>query len=317
MMDMAPEYANIEGENGIEEVDPDDVAVGSIIVVKPGEKDQKGRLKDNYFVSDDFAGIDRVSYSGKAEPIDYYKLISMDFIPSEFKTIKVSFIVDDETVSVKDYSYGDSITSLPLEVSDGEYIEWNWENSRLMHMHSDAELTGETARYITTLAGLQLRESGQSAVLVDGRFIAGDNLLARLSGISDRENIIETWSLTIPNDYAPEHLIRYCPPSNIEEIKIWTPDGDGYREIETSKMGKYYTFTMPGKEVYFEIENAYESPLIKYLKYEIAGAVVLAILILIFITKRINKRRNKKRSAKRHSPEDHDNIIDIDLDTTS
>lgn len=38
MMDMAPEYANLEGENGIEEVDPDDVEIGSIIVIKPGEK---------------------------------------------------------------------------------------------------------------------------------------------------------------------------------------------------------------------------------------------------------------------------------------
>lgn len=38
MMDMAPDYANLEGENGIEQVDPDDVEIGSIIVVKPGEK---------------------------------------------------------------------------------------------------------------------------------------------------------------------------------------------------------------------------------------------------------------------------------------
>ncbi len=38
MMDMAPEYANLEGEDGLSKVDPDDVPVGSIIVVKPGEK---------------------------------------------------------------------------------------------------------------------------------------------------------------------------------------------------------------------------------------------------------------------------------------
>lgn len=38
MMDMAPEYANLETEDGIEEVDPDDVEIGSIIVIKPGEK---------------------------------------------------------------------------------------------------------------------------------------------------------------------------------------------------------------------------------------------------------------------------------------
>ena len=39
MMDIAPDYANIEGENGeLEQVDPDEVAVGSVIVVKPGER---------------------------------------------------------------------------------------------------------------------------------------------------------------------------------------------------------------------------------------------------------------------------------------
>ena len=39
MMDIAPDYANIEGESGeLEQVDPDEVAVGSVIVVKPGER---------------------------------------------------------------------------------------------------------------------------------------------------------------------------------------------------------------------------------------------------------------------------------------
>ena len=39
MMDIAPDYANIEGESGeLEQVGPDEVAVGSVIVVKPGER---------------------------------------------------------------------------------------------------------------------------------------------------------------------------------------------------------------------------------------------------------------------------------------
>lgn len=39
LMDIRPDYANIEKEDGsIEQVDPDDVAVGTIIVVRPGEK---------------------------------------------------------------------------------------------------------------------------------------------------------------------------------------------------------------------------------------------------------------------------------------
>ena len=38
MMDIAPDFANIERNGQLEEVDPDDVAVGDVIVVKPGER---------------------------------------------------------------------------------------------------------------------------------------------------------------------------------------------------------------------------------------------------------------------------------------
>lgn len=39
LMDIRPDYANVEGEDGsLEQVDPDEVAVGTVIVVRPGEK---------------------------------------------------------------------------------------------------------------------------------------------------------------------------------------------------------------------------------------------------------------------------------------
>ncbi len=38
LMDIRPDYANIEVDGKLEKVDPDEVAVGSIIVVQPGEK---------------------------------------------------------------------------------------------------------------------------------------------------------------------------------------------------------------------------------------------------------------------------------------
>lgn len=38
MMDICPEYANIEENGELKQVDPDDVEIGSIIVIKPGEK---------------------------------------------------------------------------------------------------------------------------------------------------------------------------------------------------------------------------------------------------------------------------------------
>ena len=38
LMDIRPDYANIETDGQLEQVDPDDVEIGSVIVVRPGEK---------------------------------------------------------------------------------------------------------------------------------------------------------------------------------------------------------------------------------------------------------------------------------------
>ena len=38
MMDIAPDYANVDRDGGLERVDPSEVAIGDVIVVKPGER---------------------------------------------------------------------------------------------------------------------------------------------------------------------------------------------------------------------------------------------------------------------------------------
>ena len=37
-MDIRPDYANIEQEGKLEKVDPDEVEIGSVIIVQPGGK---------------------------------------------------------------------------------------------------------------------------------------------------------------------------------------------------------------------------------------------------------------------------------------
>ena len=38
LMDIRPDYANVENNGELEQVDPDEVAIGTIIIVQPGEK---------------------------------------------------------------------------------------------------------------------------------------------------------------------------------------------------------------------------------------------------------------------------------------
>lgn len=66
LMDIRPDYANIEKEDGsLEKVSPDDVAVGSIIVVKPGEK-----IPIDGVVIEGASAINTVALTGESLPHD-------------------------------------------------------------------------------------------------------------------------------------------------------------------------------------------------------------------------------------------------------
>ncbi len=63
MMNICPEYANIEENGSLTQVDPDDVEVGSIIVVKPGE-----RIPLDGIVTEGASMIDTAALTGESVP---------------------------------------------------------------------------------------------------------------------------------------------------------------------------------------------------------------------------------------------------------
>ena len=64
MMDIAPDYANVQAADGnLEQVDPDDVEVGSTIVVKPGE-----RVPIDGVIIDGATQLDTAALTGESVP---------------------------------------------------------------------------------------------------------------------------------------------------------------------------------------------------------------------------------------------------------
>ena len=63
MMDIAPDYANVERDGRLEQVDPGEVAVGTVIVVKPGE-----RVPIDGVVTEGASQLDTAALTGESVP---------------------------------------------------------------------------------------------------------------------------------------------------------------------------------------------------------------------------------------------------------
>ena len=69
LMDIRPDYANLEGEDGgLEQVDPDDVEVGQIIVVQPGEK-----VPIDGVVEQGHSSLNTSALTGESTPVEIHE----------------------------------------------------------------------------------------------------------------------------------------------------------------------------------------------------------------------------------------------------
>lgn len=65
LMDIRPDYANIENDGALEQVDPDEVEIGSIIVVNPGEK-----VPIDGIIVEGSTALNTSALTGESVPVD-------------------------------------------------------------------------------------------------------------------------------------------------------------------------------------------------------------------------------------------------------
>lgn len=271
-----------------------------------GKVSDNAELLDNYFVSEELAGIDRISYSGKAEPVSYQTLLQTEGVPANFRRMKITYYADDEEVGTVECPYGGSVAleQYPkIPVKEGFYADWD--NKELTNVRLDEDVSVEYVRYLTTLAGSWMRDNGQSSLLADGRFLREDALIVdklepadarvELADPSTAEpvELTECWQITIPDDGASSHQIRYqAPQGQTEDVEIYVQDSAGWHKAETEMMGIYYLFPAEGSSVKIAV-TVTEKGIMDYLIYIVVGGVVLISVVVLVV-----RRKRKKRKIK-------------------
>ena len=209
-----------------------------------------GEYSGNRFVSETLAGVDRVSYAGKAEEISYEELSAPENVPKNFFRLTLRFLADGKVLKEQDFDYGASFSQeIYPAAPEKEDCYVRWDRTELNDLKFDTTVTALYEPYVTTLASEELRD-GRAALLAEGAFRAGDSLTAACDSAPETgpEGASELWTLTVPDDGQTRHTVRWRIPSDgAKAYAIYTDAGNGWQKVESETIGSYVCFALEGE----------------------------------------------------------------------
>ena len=285
-----------------------------------------GVYENNFFVPDGFAGLDRLSIQGKAEPVSFEEFAAAEGIPAECTRFTLRFVVEGAVLKEVPFRYGESFDrSVFPEVPrrGGAYAVWDV--SELKDLRFDTTVTAEYRMDETVLRSEPVREDGRACVYVDGQFQHGDALTLEFVPVSadDLRNVSGGWRETVkehlysifrehepdysipvavaerlhvlfPEDGLPVHSLRYlAPEGRTENCRLYLIGEDGWQRIRPTLFGSYFLFDVPGTEAEFAFVTTIQSWWI--VAYIAAAVLLLALLIVLLVKLRKFLRAHPKK----------------------
>ena len=273
-----------------------------------------GIFIENIFVSEALAGINGLSFSGRAEPVTYEVLTDGE-VPEAFCVLSLDFVVDGTIVKSIPFQYGDTLSDTvypELPVKEGHYA--CWDKTELTALKGDTVVTAVYTPYVSTLRSTDTRSEGKAVFLVEGQFddsakvsmealsapsaaleIFPDDVASFLeqcfTGSSVSRETVECWSLTIPGDGSYIRTVRYLPANGeTDNLDVYTLREGGWERVETRAVGSYLTFPLNASDT----EIAVVSTMPTWWVWVVAGVLVLLLLwLLIVIIRKLSRGKGK------------------------
>lgn len=291
-----------------------------------------GGYDSNYFVPMGYAGLNKLSISGQAEPMAFSDFAAVDGLPEECRSFSLRFLVEGEVIKEVPFSYGESFdrSVFPaVEKRDGSYAVWD--RTDLSDLRFDTDVNASFRMDETVLRSALERADGRAAVYLDGQFQRGDELKVDLVEVKEDDiNAFRTsWSdtvreqlrsifkegepdysvcisveeklrLSFPDDALAQHTVRYlAPDGSTENHRLYLAVDGGWQRLHPSLFGSYYLFDVGEEEAEIALVSTIQSWWI--LAY-LAGALLL-LALFIFALSRLRKAIKRRKIEKHTKPE--------------
>lgn len=225
-----------------------EVSAGSAYVgAIAGETDTDGTVSGNLFVSEALAGIDGISYTGKAEPADFADLCALPDAPADFARVTLTFLADGKVVEAASLPYGGALDALP-DIPAREGCSAAWPELDYSHVTASRTVEAIYTPYVSALSD----DGEPPRILVSGSFSTGARLTqsSRQAAWTDggRELSGTAWTVTVSD---PEQEITTCTihfrlPEDGRRWQLWVLDEDGWQRRDADVDNSYLVFSGDG-----------------------------------------------------------------------
>ena len=253
-----------------------------------------GVLRDNRFVDTGAAGVDGVSYAGRAEPIPFDQLSQLPDIPPEFTAFTLTLMAGDEITAQIPFLYGEDLSRIALPpVPEQEDCYGFWPEFDTSGLNSDLTVEAVYAPWVTVAASQEL--SGRlSLALAEGQF-TGDAVLhvteSRQAPPPEANEEAVVWEITLTGTELEEQdpvPLRLLSPGG--RAKVWQLRDGRWQQTETALNGQYLILSMIGPQGTFCIQPQADMP---WILFAAVGAALVILLLVI-----LGKKRKKLKAAK-------------------
>ncbi len=286
--------------------------LGTILGAFGDSTDAENPIHGNYFLPVHYmGGIDGISYSGLAEPMERNAFLQLENLPSIFEKAEMKFRYEngrEETISVP---IGESLEQIPEAPQKDDCVgTWDGlEDMDLDHIYFDMMFMPTYDSRRNVIASAEKREDGRAIALIEGKFTKDDTLsLASLPDsdfpeVQEDAQIIEGWILP---DFGTHEVqkVRLAIPdgltAEISEISIQEIDGS-WRKADVTANGSYLVFDIdPSDSAICLIQI----PPVNHTQLFLAAGAGVGVMILMSLWVHHHKRNRKKKTEQQDSADE-------------
>ena len=283
---VAGEAAELNGCRALVTVENGGEYTGAIA----GKLSQDGTAERNVFVdSDTLAGIDGISYSGQAEPLNYRAFLELDGVPDAFRKMILTFVAEDRVITRR-VDYDKTLKDIP-EVPEKPGYSGAWEDFNAAHIRADQTVY---AAYSELQASADSGESGGlPVVLAEGSFRDADQVTAEPLETDLPDTATAGWRITVPEDGAGAHVIHLRKPETDRHYQVLLDTGSGWQTVDAREDGSYLVFSARGNDFRAAMKPVSDNGSLWIAGAVGAGALVLLVGVLVYRRKKQKKTASK------------------------